>query len=172
MIPSEDRLAAAEIELSGFENESFRLKAILDHIDDRYDYVLIDCPPAISILTVNAFVAADSVIIPVQCEYYALEGLGLLVRSINLIRQRLNPIFDIEGILLTIYDSRISLTHEVEANIRKHYPDKVFESIIPRNIRIAEAPSYGMSVIRYAPYAPGAEAYRRLAEELIRKEKE
>ncbi len=170
LIPSEDPLAGAVIELSGHKNESMILKAALDQIDDRYDYVLIDCPPAISLFTINAFTAAESVIIPVQCEFYALEGLSLLIHSINLIRDRRNPILDIEGILLTMYDPRNKLTHEAEASIKGLFPGRVFETKIPRNIRVAEAPSHGVSVLRYAPDAPGAEAYRRLADELIRKE--
>ena len=172
LIPSEDRLAAAEIELSGFGNESTILRTLLELIDDQYDYVLIDCPPSLNILTINAFVAADSVLIPVQCEYYALEGLSLLIESVNLIRQRINPYLDIEGIVLTMYDTRNNLSREVEASIKGYFPDKVYETIIPRNIRVAEAPSYGMSVLRYASDASGAEAYRRLADELIRREKE
>lgn len=171
LIPSEGRLYAAEVELAGFGDESIRLKTVLDQVGEMYDYVLIDCPPSLGLLTVNAFVAADSVLVPVQCEYYALEGLSLLIESINLIRQRINPSLDIEGILLTMYDLRNNLTREVEANIKEFFPDKVFEAIIPRNIRVAEAPSYGMSVLRYATDAPGAKAYRELADELIRREK-
>ncbi len=170
LIPSEDPLAGAVIELSGHDNESMILKAALDQIDNRYDYILIDCPPAISLFTINAFTAAESVIIPVQCEFYALEGLSLLIHSINLIRERRNPILDIEGILLTMYDSRNKLTREAEASIKKLFPGRVFETIIPRNIRVAEAPSHGMSVLKYAPEAPGAEAYRKLADEMIRRE--
>lgn len=171
LIPSEEAFAAAEIELVEVKNESSRLKTVLDQVSDRYDYVLIDCPPSLSLLTVNAFVAARSVLIPIQCEYYALEGLSQLIYSINLVRERLNPVLDIEGILLTMYDSRNNLTHDVEKQIQGYFHEKVFETKIPRNIRVAEAPSYGMSVLRHAPDASGAEAYRRLAEELLMKER-
>lgn len=172
LIPSEDNLAAAEMELSDIDEKNRILKMALVRIKHLYDYILIDCPPAISILTINAFAAADSVLIPMTCEFYAMEGLALLVRAINLIRQRINPILDIEGILLTMYDSRNNLAHEVEEDVKAFFPDKVFETIIPRNIRFAEAPSYGMSVIRYSSGAAGAEAYRRLATELIRKNRQ
>ena len=167
LIPSEESFAAAEIELSQLENESSRLKMVLDQVNDRYDYVLIDCPPSLSLLTVNAFVAAKSILIPIQCEYYALEGMSQLIYSINLVRERLNPVLDIEGILLTMYDPRNNLTRDVEKQIQGYFNEKTFDTKIPRNIRVAEAPSYGMSVLRFAPDAPGAEAYRRLATELI-----
>ena len=153
LIPSEEPLAAAEIELHMLKNESLILKTALNQINDLYDYVVIDCPPSLNLLTVNAFVAAESVLIPIQCEYYALEGLGLLIHSINLIRQRLNPVLNIEGILLTMYDPRNNLTRDVESQIQGYFHEKVFDTKIPRNIRVAEAPSYGMSILRFAPDA-------------------
>lgn len=171
LIPSEEPLAAAEIELHMLKNENLILKKALKKINDLYDYVVIDCPPSLNLLTINAFVAAESVLIPIQCEYYALEGLGLLIHSINLIRQRLNPVLDIEGILFTMYDPRNNLTRDVETQIQGYFQEKIFDTIIPRNIRVAEAPSYGMSVLRHAPDAPGAEAYRKLAVEMIKREK-
>lgn len=171
LIPSNMELADAEIELSIFENSPLILKAAQEEIEGMYDYVVIDCPPAICRLTVNAFAAADSVLIPVQCEYYAIEGLALLKHTMDVVKERLNPNLEIEGLLLTMYDSRNRLNHEVIEDIKEHFSDRMFETIIPRNIRVAEAPSHGMSIFRYAPIAPGAEAYRRLADELIRREK-
>lgn len=167
LIPSDKDIAAIGIEMLGFEDKEVRLRRVIEEIRGKYDYIFIDCPPSISLLTINAFVASDTVLIPTQCEYYALEGLSLLIHSMNLVRQRMNPTLDIEGIVITMYDSRNNLSRDVISNVKSYFPNKTFNTMIPRNIRLAEAPSHGMSVLRYAPEATGAEAYRLLAEEII-----
>jgi len=167
LIPSDKDIAAIGIEMVGVEDKELRLRKVIEKIKDKYDYIFIDCPPSISLLTINAFVASDTVLIPTQCEYYALEGLSLLIHSMNLVRQRMNPTLDIEGIVITMYDSRNNLSRDVISNVKSYFPNKTFNTMIPRNIRLAEAPSHGMSVLRYAPEATGAEAYRLLAEEII-----
>lgn len=169
LIPSNKELSAIVIEMIGFEDKELRLRRAIDEIRAQYDYIFIDCPPSLSLLTINAFVASDSVLIPIQCEYYALEGVGYLIHSLNLIRERMNPILNIEGVVITMYDSRNNLSHEVVSNVKDYFPDKTYNSMIPRNIRLAEAPSHGMSILQYDSNAPGAEAYRRLAEEIIKK---
>ena len=133
---------------------------------DRYDYVMIDCPPSLSVLTVNAMTAADTVLVPVQCEYYALEGLSQLIYTVNLVKQRANPRLDLEGLVFTMYDSRTNLSNDVIENVRSRVNRRIFDTLIPRNIRLAEAPSYGMPIERYDPRSTGARAYRALAEEL------
>ena len=170
LLPSNKDLAAVGIELAEYKKGELRLKESLKPINSQYDYVIIDCPPALSFLTINAFSASDGILIPIQCEYYALEGLSLLIQSINLIRQRINPVLDIEGIVLTMFDSRNKLSDEVEKSVRNFFCEKLFRTKIPRNIRLAEAPSYGMSALRYATDAPGTEAYRKLANELIERD--
>ncbi|WP_026512171.1 ParA family protein [Butyrivibrio sp. LC3010] len=167
LIPANEHLSAVGVELAGAEKAEFRLKDSLENIRRQYDYVIIDCPPALSFLTISAFVASEGILVPVQCEYYALEGLSLLSQSMNLIRQRMNPVLDIEGIVLTMFDTRNNLSGAVERSVRQCFPNKLYQTKIPKNIRIAEAPSYGMSSIRYAPNAPGSEAYRKLAIEFI-----
>ncbi len=171
LIPSNEHLSAVGIELAGITGAELRLKESLEQISNAYDYVIIDCPPALSFLTISAFAASEGILIPVQCEYYALEGLGLLIQSINLIRQRINPVLNIEGIVLTMFDMRNNLSDEVEKSVRQFFPDKLYQTKIPRNIRIAEAPSFGMSALSYAPNASGTEAYRKLANELVEREK-
>ena len=167
ILPSNKHLAAIGVELADVKKGELKLKESLEEVRSLYDYVIIDCPPALSFLTINAFSASEGVLIPIQSEYYALEGLSLLIQSINLIRQRINPTLDIEGIVLTMVDARNKLSEEVEKSVMGYFPDKLFRTKIPRNVRLAEAPSYGMSVLRYAPDAPGTEAYRSLARELI-----
>ena len=170
MIPTNVDLAAAEIELIGIERKEFILKDEIDFIKDQYDYIIIDCPPALSMLTINAMTTANSVIVPIQCEYYALEGLSQLIHTINLVSERLNPELKIEGIVFTMYDGRTNLSIQVVENVRKNIGSNVYDSIIPRNIRLAEAPSYGMPIIQYDPKSTGAEAYMALASEVIKKE--
>ncbi len=170
MIPTNVDLAAAEIELIGVERKEYILKDEIDFIKNKYDYIIIDCPPALSMLTINAMTTADSVIVPIQCEYYALEGLSQLIHTINLVSERLNPQLKIEGVVFTMYDSRTNLSLQVVENVRNNMGKNVYDSIIPRNIRLAEAPSYGMPIIQYDPKSSGAEAYMALAAEVIKKE--
>ena len=170
LIPTNVDLAAAEIELIGVERKEFILKDEIDFVKDKYDFIIIDCPPALSMLTINAMTTADSVIVPIQCEYYALEGLSQLLHTINLVSERLNPTLAIEGIVFTMYDGRTNLSQQVVENVRVNLGGNVYDSIIPRNIRLAEAPSYGLPIIKYDPKSAGAEAYMALATEVINKE--
>ncbi len=167
LIPANVNFAAAEVELIGVEKQEYILKNEVEWITDQYDYILIDCPPSLSTLTVNALTASDSVLVPIQCEYYALEGLSQLIHTVNLIKQRLNSKIGIEGVVFTMYDSRTNLSAQVVENVKDNFAYNIFETVIPRNTRLAEAPSYGMPVIQYDPKANGAEAYRNLAKELI-----
>jgi chromosome partitioning protein len=167
IIPSNVNLAAAEIELIGVEKKEFILKNELEWISDQYDFIIIDCPPALSLLTINAMTAADTVLVPIQCEYYALEGLSQLIHTVNLVKERLNPRLDMEGVVLTMFDSRTNLSSQVVENVKSHLSQKVYDTVIPRNIRLAEAPSYGMPINKYDPKSVGAEAYMQLAEEVI-----
>ena len=171
LIPSNINLAAAEMELIEIERREYLLRDILADISDRYDYIFVDCPPSLSLLTINSLCAADSLIIPVQCEYYALEGLTTLFQTVQLVRERLNEKMVIEGLLFTMYDQRTNLSQEVVENVKENVDIYVFKSISPRNIRLAEAPSYGLPVIEYDRRSAGAEAYMKLAKELIRKKK-
>ena len=171
LIPSNINLAAAEMELIEIERREYLLRDILADISDRYDYIFVDCPPSLSLLTINSLCAADSLIIPVQCEYYALEGRTQLFQTVQLVRERLNEKMVIEGLLFTMYDQRTNLSQEVVENVKENVDIYVFKSIIPRNIRLAEAPSYGLPVIEYDRKSAGAEAYMKLAKELIRKKK-
>ena len=170
MIPSNVNLAAAEIELIGVEKKEYILKNEIDWIKDQFDYIVIDCPPSLSMLTVNAMTTANTVLVPIQCEYYALEGLSQLIHTVNLVRERLNPILDIEGILFTMYDARTNLSMQVVENVKNHLNQKIYKTMIPRNIRLAEAPSYGMPINLYDPKSTGAESYMALAEEVIGRE--
>lgn len=170
MIPSNVNLAAAEIELIGVEKKEYILKNEIDWIKDQFDYIVIDCPPSLSMLTVNAMTTANTVLVPIQCEYYALEGLSQLIHTVNLVRERLNPILDIEGILFTMYDARTNLSMQVVENVKNHLNQKIYKTMIPRNIRLAEAPSYGMPINLYDPKSTGAESYIALAEEVIGRE--
>lgn len=169
IIPTNADLTAAEIDLIALNRKEYRLADALEPLIDEYDYVLIDCPPSLSMLTLNAFAAATGLVIPVQCEYYALEGLSALMHTVERIRQSLNPNLHIEGILRTLYDPRLSLTMDVSQQLIDHFGDKVYTTVIPRNVRLAEAPSYGLPVLCYDKHARGATAYLALAGELNRK---
>jgi chromosome partitioning protein len=167
LAPSGGDLVGAEIELATMEGRERRLRLLLDASALEYNYVLIDSPPSLGILTLNALVAADSVLIPMQCEYYALEGLSSLLATIRKVRVALSPGLEIEGLVLTMFDSRNRLSHEIAREVRQHFPDKVFKSVIPRNVRLSESPSHGLSAIEYDPRSSGAEGYRTLAAEII-----
>ncbi|GIV84999.1 MAG: sporulation initiation inhibitor Soj [Candidatus Roseilinea sp.] len=167
VIPASPALAAAEIELVGELAREYRLRQALAAEASKYDYVLIDCPPSLGLLTVNALTAADGVLIPVQCEYLALEGLSQLTRTVQLVRQRLNPQLEIRGLIMTMYDARTALSQQVVAEVEKFFAGKVFRARIPRNVRLSEAPSHGQPIITYAPSSPGGQAYKGLAEELM-----
>jgi len=167
LIPSNTDLIGAEIELIGELGREQKLKVLLEEIESQYDYVLIDCPPSLGLLTVNSLTASHSVIIPLQCEYFAMEGLGQLMRTISLIRSRLNPSLSIEGILITMFDGRNNLAHQVVREVQNHFGNRVFRTIIPRNVRLSEAPSHGKPVILYDVHSKGAESYLNLAKELL-----
>ncbi|MDH4558860.1 ParA family protein [Pseudomonas sp. BN417] len=171
LLPANRDLTAAEVALLDMPSKEHRLREALAPIRENYDYILIDCPPSLSMLTINALVASDGVIIPMQCEYYALEGLSDLVNSIQRIGQLLNPSLRIEGLLRTMYDPRISLTNEVSAQLKTHFGDKLYDAVIPRNVRLAEAPSYGMPALVYDKQSRGAVAYLALAGELVRRQR-
>jgi len=167
IIPSNVNLAAAEIELIGVDKKEYILKREIDWVKDLYDFILIDCPPSLSMLTINAMTTANTVLVPIQCEYYALEGLSQLIHTVNLVKERLNPELYMEGVVFTMYDSRTNLSAQVVENVKQHFKQKVFDTVIPRNIRLAEAPSFGMPICMYDPKSAGAEAYRNLADEVI-----
>ena len=167
ILPSNVNLAAAEIEMIGVEKKEFILRNEVDWIKDRYDFIIIDCPPSLSFLTVNAMTTADSVLVPIQCEYYALEGLSQLIHTVNLVKERLNPELEMEGVVFTMYDSRTNLSAQVVENVKSHLSQKIYNTVIPRNIRLAEAPSYGKPINMYDPKSAGAESYMALADEVI-----
>lgn len=167
ILPSNVNLAAAEIELIGVEKKEFILKNEIDWIRDNYDFILIDCPPSLNLLTVNAMTTADSVLVPIQCEYYALEGLSQLIHTVNLVKERLNPELVMDGVVFTMFDSRTNLSSQVVDNVKGHLNQKIYNTMIPRNIRLAEAPSYGKPINLYDPKSAGAESYMQLAEEVI-----
>jgi chromosome partitioning protein len=167
LIPSDKNLVGAAVELVTMENREYRLKAILDKIRDKYDYILLDCPPSLDLLTLNALAASDSVLVPIQCEYLALEGVSELLDTLMRLRRTINPSLAIEGILLTMYDDRTTLSKQVAADLRSFFGGQVFESVIPRNVRLAEAPSHGMPVIFYDIHSKGAESYIQLSKEVI-----
>lgn len=169
VLPANGDLTAAEVEMLSMENKERRLQNALSCVKDQFDYILIDCPPSLNMLTVNALTACDGVIIPMQCEYYALEGLSALVNTINSIQNVLNPDLKIEGILRTMFDPRNSLTGDVSAQLSTHFGDRVYRTCVPRNVRLAEAPSFGMPVISYDKQSKGAMAYLALAGEIIRR---
>ena len=169
IIPSNVNLAAAGIELIGVDKKEYILKNEIDWIRDQYDFIIIDCPPSLSMLTINAMTTADTVLVPIQCEYYALEGLSQLIHTVNLVRERLNPTLDIEGIVFTMYDARTNLSMQVVENVKDHLNQKVYKTMIPRNIRLAEAPSYGMPINLYDAKSAGAESYMALADEVIKR---
>jgi len=171
LIPSSVNISGLEIELLDFENKEYVLRDVLKEHTEKYNYVILDCPPSLSILTINALCAADSVIVPIQCEYYALEGLSQLTYTINLVRERLNEKLQIEGIVFTMFDVRNRLSQQVVQNVKDNLDQPIFKTIIPRNVRLAEAPSYGMPIITYDSKSAGAVSYRKLAKELIRRTK-
>jgi chromosome partitioning protein len=167
IVPSSIELAAAEIEMVNVMSRESVLKNQLDKVKDEYDYVVIDCPPSLGLLTVNALVASDNVIIPVQCEYFALEGLGQLLNTIGLVRKNINGMLDIGGVVMTMYDARTNLGKQVIDEVKGYFKEKIFETIIPRNVRLSEAPSYGVPIVEYDSTSPGAKAYISLANEVI-----
>ena len=172
VIPSNINLAAAEIELIEFEEKEFILKKALDQIKNQYDFILIDCPPSLNVLTINSMCAGDTVLVPIQCEYYALEGLTQLMHTIQLVTDRLNPDLEIEGVVFTMYDARTNLSLQVVENVKNNLKQTIYKSIIPRNVRLAEAPSHGMPITEYDSKSTGAESYLLLAEEVIHRGEE
>lgn len=171
VLPAHVNLAGAEIEMIDIDKKEYKLKQELDWVKDEYDFLIIDCPPSLSMLTVNAMTAADSIIVPIQCEYYALEGLSQLIHTINLVRGKLNRKLNIDGIVFTMFDSRTNLSTQVVENVKANIKQKVYDTLIPRNVRLAEAPSYGEPICRYDPKSVGAEKYAELAEEIINQNK-
>ena len=167
ILPSNVNLSGAEIELIGYENREFILKNIVKNLKYLYDFILIDCPPSLSVLTLNALTAADTVLVPIQCEYFALEGLSQLMHTIKLVQKSLNPSLKIEGVVFTMYDARTNLSMQVVDEVKKFLQEEVYQTIIPRNVRLSEAPSHGMPIILYDEKSKGAEAYRLLAQEVI-----
>lgn len=170
VLPTNIDLSAAEIELIGIDNKEYIIKNEVDKVKDNYDFVIIDCPPSLSMLTINAMTTADSVLVPIQCEYYALEGLSQLIHTIELVKERLNSNLEIEGVVFTMYDARTNLSLQVVENVKDNLNQNIYKTIIPRNIRLAEAPSYGMPINQYDPKSSGAESYRLLADEVIERE--
>ena len=166
--PSNISLAGAEVELVSMMSREQRLKEKLDAIKESFDYILIDCPPSLGLVTLNAFTASDSVLIPVQCEYYALEGLGQLLNTINLVKKHLNKNLEVEGALLTMYDARTNLSNQVVKEVKKYFGDKVYKTVIPRNVRLSEAPSYGMPITEYDPRSKGAKTYEKFTKEFLK----
>ncbi|MGB3913148.1 MAG: AAA family ATPase [Thermacetogeniaceae bacterium] len=171
LLPANLSLAGAEIEMVGIDNREYRLRNALQAIKNNYHYVFIDCPPSLGLLTINALTAADRVLIPIQCEYYALEGVGQLLQTINLVQRRLNPQLELEGVLLTMFDARTNLAIQVVDEVKDFFGNKVFQTIIPRNVRLSEAPSHGKPVITYDPRSRGAKLYLELAQEVMENEK-
>lgn len=167
MVPATIQLAGAEVELTSLMARETRLKRAVETVEDQYDYILIDCPPSLGHLTINAFTASDSVLIPVQCEYYALEGLSQLLNTVRLVQKHFNKDLKVEGVLLTMLDARTNLGFEVVNEVKKYFREKVYQTIIPRNIRLSEAPSYGLSIIDYDLKSKGAEVYQELAKEVL-----
>ncbi len=172
VLPSDVNLAGAEIELIGVDEKEYILKKYIDTIKNSFDYIIIDCPPSLNILTVNAMTTADAVLVPIQCEYYALEGLSQLIHTINLVKERLNADLEIEGVVFTMYDARTNLSLQVVENVRRNLEQNIYNSIIPRNVRLAEAPSHGLPISMYDSKSAGAEAYRDLADEVLRQDGE
>ncbi len=172
LIPSNINLSGAEIELVGIDEKEYILKKIIDKVRDNYDYIIMDCPPSLNMLTINALTAATSVLVPIQCEYYALEGLSQLIHTIELVKDRLNNSLEIEGVVFTMYDARTNLSLQVVENVKDNLNQNIYKTIIPRNVRLAEAPSYGQPITIYDSKSAGAESYRLLAEEVINREGE
>ncbi len=165
--PASIQLAGAEIELVPTMSRELRLKKVLEDLPVVYDYIIVDCPPSLGLLTVNALTAASGVLVPIQCEYYALEGLGQLVNTVELVKKHLNPHLRLEGVAMTMYDSRTNLSQQVVEEVKKYFGELVYETIIPRNVRLSEAPSYGQSILDYDPRSKGAEVYLKLAKEVM-----
>lgn len=172
LIPSNVNLAGAEIELVGIEGREYLLKNHIETVRDNYDFIIMDCPPSLNILTINAMTTANSVLVPIQCEYYALEGLTQLIHTIELVQERLNKDLSIEGVVFTMYDARTNLSLQVVENVKNNLNQSIYKTIIPRNVRLAEAPSYGLPIIQYDSKSVGAESYRLLAEEVLHREDE
>ena len=169
--PSNINLAGAEVELVSMEDREYKLKEKIDSQKDKYDYIIIDCPPSLGLITLNAFTASDSVLIPVQCEYYALEGLGQLLNTIQLVQEHLNENLQIEGALLTMFDARTNLSNQVVREVNKYFENKVYKTVIPRNVKLSEAPSYGMPISIYDPRSKGAKSYDKFVKEFLKKNK-
>ena len=172
LIPSNVNLSGAEIELVGIDNKEYILKEITDKIKNNYDYIIIDCPPSLNMLTINALTAATSVLVPIQCEYYALEGLSQVLRTIGLVKKTMNPGLELEGVVFTMYDARTNLSLEVVENVKSNLNETIYKTIIPRNVRLAEAPSHGLPINLYDTRSAGAESYRLLAQEVLHKGEE
>jgi chromosome partitioning protein len=170
LLPSNINLVGAEVEMVDLEKRELIMKEVVDSFRQEYDYIFIDCPPSLGLLTLNGLVAGDSVIIPVQCEYYALEGLGQLLNTINIIRKNINTTLEIEGVLLTMYDSRLRLSHQIVEEVKKYFGDKVYTTIISRNVRLSEAPSYGKPILLYEAISSGAKNYMELAKEFLKRQ--
>lgn len=166
--PSTINLAGAEVELVSAENREFKLKEKLDEIKEDYDYIIIDCPPSLGLITLNSFTASDSVLIPVQCEFYALEGLGQLINTINIVKKVMNKKLEIEGAVLTMYDARTNLSNQVVKEVKDYFEDKVYKTVIPRNVKLSEAPSFGMPITVYDPRSKGSKCYEKLAKEILK----
>lgn len=171
VLPSNKALAGASIEMIALEGREYRLRGALETLRDRYDYIFVDCPPSLEMLTVNALCAADTVLVPVQCEYYALEGLSDLLSTIRIVKRSLNPAIQLEGVVLTMYDGRTNLSMQVAEEVKRHFPGQVYATVIPRNVRLSEAPSHGLPITAYDRTSRGCEAYTALAEEFLRKNK-
>ena len=169
IVPSNIHLSGAQVDMMELENKEFKMRDSISQIRDYYDYILIDCPPSLGILTLNALIAANSVMIPLQCEYYALEGLSQLLQIISMVQENLNTSLDVEGVVLTMYDSRTKLSQHVVNDVKEHFNDKVFKTIIPRNVKLSEAPSFGKPIGLYDRICPGSEAYEQLANEVLAK---
>ena len=168
LCPSNINLAGAEVQLVSMENREHRLKEKIDKIRDQYDFIIIDCPPSLGLTTLNSFTASDSVLIPIQCEYYALEGLGQLINTIELVREHMNKSLYIEGALLTMYDARTNLSNQVVKEVKRYFDNKVYKNIIPRNVKLSEAPSYGMPITLYDPRSKGAKSYEKFTREFLK----
>ncbi|MFM8792524.1 MAG: ParA family protein [Solirubrobacterales bacterium] len=171
VLPATPDLAGAEVELVGEEDRERAMRRGLDRVRDRYDFILIDCPPSLGLITVNMLAAADAVVIPLQCEYYALEGISQLLSTITILQQGVNPSLEVDGVVLTMYDSRLNLSRQVAADAREYFGNKVFQSVIPRNVRLAEAPSFGKPIILYDVASIGAQSYMEVARELVERTK-
>ena len=168
LCPSNMNLAGAEVQLVSMEDREYRLKTKLNNIRDKYDFIIIDCPPSLGLITLNAFTASNSVLIPVQCEYYALEGLGQLLNTVELVKKHMNKDFKVEGALLTMYDARTNLSNQVVKEVKRYFEDKVYKNVIPRNVKLSEAPSYGMPITLYDPRSKGAKSYEKFTREFLK----